>query len=1297
MDTLNPRPNPYVGPRSFQTGENLYGRDREARELLNLLIAERIVLLHSPSGAGKSSLVQAGLIPRLAQAGFEVLPVIRVNLELPAGSLDAPGFNRYAFSVMLSLEEGRRDAQPAAPAAELAQLSLSQYLSRLSTAEPETDPETRDTQVLLFDQFEEVLTLDSTDRDAKLEFFDQLGAALRERRRWALFVMREDYLPALDPYLRPIPTRLSTTYRLDFLGVDAARQAIQQPAQTQGVAFAASAVTRLVNDLRQVQVQQPDGAIEIRPGPYVEPVQLQVVCYNLWQHLADGQTSISEEDLASIGNVDQSLAQYYAERVAWVAATIPVRERRVREWFDRRLITEGGFRNQVLMEADLSAGLDNRAIRLLEDAHLIRAEKRLGATWFELAHDRLIQPVRTDNAAWSLEHLSLLERQASLWDYEDRPAHLLLRDQVLADAETWAASHPDEVTSTELDFLAACRELNAREQAERERAEQAVKLEAAQKVAEAERQRAEDQTLAARKLRQRAIFLMIAFLAAVVMTIVAGFLGNRAISESQAANTARVVAEEQRNLANAQSTLAVGNAATAEYERGRAEAQQATAESASVLAIEQANTAVAAQSTAVESARQVVAAQDEIELQRDTALSRQLAALALNYLTRRQDLSFLLGIKAYQTRDTQEARSSLLLGLQRGLSQDMRPYGPPIPENNSSVYGIDLSSDGARLAWGGEDGVVTIWNYQQRMPEHRLSRHAARIWSVAFSPDGKTLATAGDDTWIYLWDVESGEFLQEIPNLNRIVSMSWSPDGQFISVASGPSVVVWKVFEGGAVLPDIRERDRIMLRNLGYDINAVDWSPDGRMIAAAASNFYIYTLDPFTGDTIGQYAGHQAKVLTVAWSADGKRLASGGEDLAVIIWDAASYEGVRLEGHTDRILDVTFSFNGQLLASSSDVDDRRVLIWDVQTGAIKTELSEFTNPVESLAFSPASGDVLLAIGSRDRSIKLYEAVLQQPLSQPLPAGRAGVLGLGIAADGAPLLARYRDNMLNTYRLVSGEEQPLGENLSNFKVVSSAAYSHDGARLALGLETGVIQVLDAATGQEQASFQAASSPILSLAFAPDGGTLASAHCEATEVTAAVSSCADGRIRLWSPDGAAAPGGVEPAGAPTFITALAFSPDGATLASGGQDRLVLLWDLASGQAKGLPLARHLGGISSLAFSPDGKTLASGSDDQSVVLWDAATYQPIGAGLSGSTGAISALAFSPTSQALYSGHGDGTGLMWDVDPQSWIARACSLAGRNFTANEWEQFFPGQPYSPACEQFPLETPAAPTPTPSS
>jgi AAA ATPase domain len=228
----------YVGPRPFETGERLYGRDRESSELLSLLIAERIVLLHSPSGAGKTSLVQASLLPEIRAEGF-IVPgssdeehrgkplVVRVNTPLPP---DAPlGCNRYAFSALDSLERHRPVALRRSPA-ELAKFDLDGYLTAEFGA-PATGSAQPRPLLLVFDQFEEVLAFDPTDRPAKEAFFREVGAALKDRTRWALFATRDDYVASLEPYRDLIPTALAVTYRLDFLDDRSARLAIVKPAK----------------------------------------------------------------------------------------------------------------------------------------------------------------------------------------------------------------------------------------------------------------------------------------------------------------------------------------------------------------------------------------------------------------------------------------------------------------------------------------------------------------------------------------------------------------------------------------------------------------------------------------------------------------------------------------------------------------------------------------------------------------------------------------------------------------------------------------------------------------------------------------------------------------------------------------------------------------------------------------------------------------------------------------------------------------------------------------------------------
>ncbi len=647
-------PNPYVGPRSFETGEALYGRDRELRTLSALLIAERIVLLHSPSGAGKTSLLRAGLLPRLREENFSILPMIRVNIDLPA---DVTA-NRYLFSTLLSLEEGF-PAEKRLPLSELATLTLDAYLDQRfpDTSQLTPDTLTPDTPapatLLVFDQFEEVLTISAADRDGKLAFFTQLGAALRNKKRWALFSMREDYLGALAPYARPIPNRLATRFRLDLLGAEAAIQAIQKPAKSAGVDFTASAAQKLVDDLRRVQVQLPDGTLETQLGPYVEPVQLQVVCFRLWEGKAPDDLVLDENDLASVGDVNQSLAEYYALSVAKVAEASGVTERSIREWFERKLITPEGIRGQVRMGAELSDGLPNAAVRKLEDAHIIRAEQRAGQTWYELAHDRLIEPVRQDNRQWFNVHLSLFQQQAVLWVQQGKSDGLLLRGKELEKAEVEVKTL--NLTPDEQAFLEACRVLFKREQRDR---------------------------------RQRQ-FIVAGLVASLVLLAVAVFFGINA-------NAATLDAKEK--AAVAQTSQADAESAKSEAESAKSEAESAKSEAES------------AKSTAVSNEKDAQIQKANAETASRKALSGQLALASKSVLEQYPQRAQLLALDALQVNlDAGEPTTAIAEEALRAANAKINGYG--LPGFSREVSFLQFTRDNQWLMAGSwYSGEFHAWN-----------------------------------------------------------------------------------------------------------------------------------------------------------------------------------------------------------------------------------------------------------------------------------------------------------------------------------------------------------------------------------------------------------------------------------------------------------------------------------------------------------------------------------------------------------------------------------------------------------
>jgi hypothetical protein len=280
-----------------------------------------------------------------------------------------------------------------------------------------------------------------------------VGRALRDRARWALFAMREEYVAALVPFGRSIPTRFATSFRLDLLSKEAAIEAICEPASDAGVEFERAAVEKLERFLSLVRVQQLDGTTTEEPGNYVEPVQLQVVCRRLWDTLPSDATTVSADHVQRVGQVERALADYYEDVVATAARLSGVGERAIREWVEKALITSSGIRGEVMQTPKASGGLDNTVIARLVDSYLVREDKRRGNTWYELAHDRLIEPVRTSNAQWFEKNLHPMQRQAELWEREGKPDRLLLRGADLKGAKSWAVVNDALMVDVEKDLL----------------------------------------------------------------------------------------------------------------------------------------------------------------------------------------------------------------------------------------------------------------------------------------------------------------------------------------------------------------------------------------------------------------------------------------------------------------------------------------------------------------------------------------------------------------------------------------------------------------------------------------------------------------------------------------------------------------------------------------------------------------------------------------------------------------------------------------------------------------------------
>jgi len=382
---MPPDENPYVGPRPFESADArfFFGRDREIHDLVALIVSNPVVLLYAASGAGKSSLLNAAVVARLEHdQECEVLPVARV-VGLREGEVAADR-NVFVAAVVSHLGGGESSAA-----------SLRGHLQERE--HPETSDGFAAPRALVIDQFEELFTASPDRWEDRPGFFEDLGGALRDDPLLRVVLsIREDFLAQLDPYARLLPDGLRARYRLERLGPAAALRAAKEPARAAGRPFAEGVAEQLVEDLQKVRLDTEHGPKEV-VGEYVEPVQLQVACRSLWEALPEGAATITEEHRAAFGNVDEVLGDFYDEAIAAAAAAARMSEDSLRARFAHDFITPMGTRGTVFWTREQTGGIPAAAIEELDSRHLVRAELRAGARWYELTHDRLIEPIRVSN------------------------------------------------------------------------------------------------------------------------------------------------------------------------------------------------------------------------------------------------------------------------------------------------------------------------------------------------------------------------------------------------------------------------------------------------------------------------------------------------------------------------------------------------------------------------------------------------------------------------------------------------------------------------------------------------------------------------------------------------------------------------------------------------------------------------------------------------------------------------------------------------------------------------------------
>jgi WD40 repeat protein/transcriptional regulator with XRE-family HTH domain len=1289
--------NPYRGLEAFTEADanNFFGRDEQIVKLKQVVQRQQMLVMFGSSGSGKTSIIQAGLIPILRQDQWIIVqmrPGRQPFLSLAEGMLAAAYPNHS--------ENGRR-----AKASKLADNWLRASTTVLQTAQALPHFADATHCLLIVDQFEELFTI-CQDPQVTERFICDLLALTEHSNLPAklLLAIRADFydevvrVPALSAKLN------EGHYSLPVMSQAQLEAAILQPARALFTRFEEGLLSRILLD-----VGDSPGKLTL----------LEFALTQLWEHPANKAGLLTLDAYNEIGRVQGALINYAEEVFNGLDTT---EQQQAARLFLQLVKPSKRHKTTRILASRTKLGSANWALATkLADSRLIVTGKD-GREQAEIIHEALIETwprlanwidQSRDFRIWQ-EDLNILVDQWQAMGYDEG---VLLRGAPFATAVKYLDDRGDELSLPEQDFINASIALHEEETAARQ-----ARLQKEQKA-----------TL---NLRRRAIYLAVALLAVVILAIAAVNFGQQSKQEAQNAR-----AELSNSLARQAHTL---------YTSQPRLALLLAAEAVKIPIEENDPRPTLAEETLREGLEQLygyglMGHESTITSSVFSPNGRWLATASFDNTVRLFDLTasdfpsiVLRGHTAPILNIAISTDGRWLASVSNDKTARLWDLHSSNPAANSVllvghqkiVGSVAFSPNGRWLATGSADATVFLWDISATDPADSpivLSGHSGSVNSIAFSPDNAWLATGSNDNEVRLWPltaVPSADSVTLYAHEDIVYKVAFSPDGHWLASASEDGTVHLGAFSVGklSTAPFILHQHESSVFNLAF-------SSDSHWLASASADSTIGLWDITQSDipaTGVRLSGHRDSVRAITFDSNNRWLVSGSDDATVMLWDLVSIPTnvapLVLSDHEAGVQSVAVSPDGTWLTSGAS--DGMSQLWQLTSlkPRVPVTLSDFPPGLLFSTFIKEEGQpetLQLATGDAEGRVQLLLLAGNGVLDSVIPLdgqedainviaasenGRwltAGdvngliylwqievglspsplvltehenaISALVISPDNRWLISSSIDGTLFVWDLFSigRYPKPVGTYRSQSSLLALAVDANS-QWLAAGGRDSNVYLWNLKTDQplgDPVALTGHQKQINALSFSGNGRWLASGSDDNTAYLWRLSNLEDKYVLT---------------GHQRFLTSVTISSDNHWLATSSADGTVRLWNLTSANPSSSPLelSGHIGAVQSVAFSPDAHLLATTGIDQTIRLWDlrrenipqSATVLPAEIGI------IMFTTFSADSSWLATSGNEGLIRLWPLTLPDLISAACQTAGRNLTKSEWATYLQGRPYRPAC-----------------